>query len=350
MEKSAKITIIDVARKAGVSKGTVDRVLHNRGEVSEQSAKRVRKAIAELNYKPNLYASLLATRREMHVACLLPRSEEGEYWDMIYKGCLKGGEQAAALNVSVQVFLYDQYDVESFRSASEEVLASNPIGVVMPPLFKSATLEFSERLYQKHIPYVYIDSKVEDLHYLAYFGMPPYNSGVLVADLLTERCKPEEVNDIVLVRLKRDKSGLSDPTVDRRAGFVDYIESHFPDCRMHNVFIEPKDEEAIMSTLEAFHDEHPGLKLVTVFNSRVHLLTPFLKRHPDPDRRVIGYDDLQKNLEALREHVVTILVGQNTKDYAARSVTCIVDYCLKRQSPARRDNYVHMEILTALNI
>ena len=45
-----KITIFDVAEKAGVSKGTVDRVLHNRGEVSRKSAEKVRKAIEELNY------------------------------------------------------------------------------------------------------------------------------------------------------------------------------------------------------------------------------------------------------------------------------------------------------------
>ena len=42
-----KITIFDVAARAGVSKGTVDRVLHNRGEVSRKSAEKVRKAIEE---------------------------------------------------------------------------------------------------------------------------------------------------------------------------------------------------------------------------------------------------------------------------------------------------------------
>ena len=48
MDKNGKVTIIDVARKAGVSKGTVDRVVHNRGEVSRKSAEKVRKAIEEL--------------------------------------------------------------------------------------------------------------------------------------------------------------------------------------------------------------------------------------------------------------------------------------------------------------
>ena len=47
------VTINDVAKAAGVSKGTVDRVIHNRGEVSEKSRKKVLKVIEELGYKPN---------------------------------------------------------------------------------------------------------------------------------------------------------------------------------------------------------------------------------------------------------------------------------------------------------
>lgn len=350
MEKSDKITIIDVARRAGVSKGTVDRVLHDRGEVSERSARRVRKAIADLGYRPNLYASLLATRRHMVIACLLPSPEKGEYWDLIRLGCLKGSERAAALNVSVEIFFYDQYDVESFREAGERMLASDPIGVVLPPLFKADTLELSAKLYRRRIPYVYIDSRVEDNHYLAYFGMPPYNSGVLVAALLTERCSPESVDDILVVRLRRDKSGLSDPTVDRRAGFTDYITEHFPDSRIHNVFIDPSSPGDTISVLEDYWAAHPDNKFVTVFNSRVHLLAAFLRSHPDPRRRVIGYDNLEKNLEAVRDGDVTVLIGQHTEEYVAQAVSCLVDWCLKRQAPSERDNYVHMDILTRYNI
>ena len=56
-----KTTIIDVARKAGVSTGTVSNTLSGKRPVSEILRKRIFKAIAELNYRPNRIASGLVT-------------------------------------------------------------------------------------------------------------------------------------------------------------------------------------------------------------------------------------------------------------------------------------------------
>ena len=49
------ITIKDIAARAGVSTGTVDRVLHNRPNVSKKALEKVNKALDELDYRPNMY-------------------------------------------------------------------------------------------------------------------------------------------------------------------------------------------------------------------------------------------------------------------------------------------------------
>jgi LacI family transcriptional regulator len=55
------ITIIDIAEKSGVSRGTVDRVINNRGRVSPIKRDAVLAAVNELGYKPNLIARALVT-------------------------------------------------------------------------------------------------------------------------------------------------------------------------------------------------------------------------------------------------------------------------------------------------
>ena len=350
MDNQKKITIVDVARKAGVSKGTVDRVLHNRGEFSLESAEKVRRAVRELDYEPNVHASILASGKSVLIVCLLPRSEEGEYWDRIRKGILEGGASVVSLNVKVEVVLYDQYDPECFKEACVSVLQKSPSGVIIPPLFKQSTLDLAAELTKRGIPYVYVDSKLEDDGYLAYFGLPNYKSGYLSAYLMTERCSPDMVTDVLAVRLRRDKSGLSDPTVERRAGFCDFMDANFPGCRIHNVFIDPSDPVSAQSALSEFERSHPGIPLVVMFNSRVHLIRTFLESHPCPGRRVLGYDNLEKNIFALRSGTVSVLIGQHIEDFTARAVAAIVDFILLGKAPSRRDNYVHMDILTKYNV
>lgn len=345
-----KITIFDVAAKAGVSKGTVDRVLHNRGEVSKKSAEKVRRAIEELDYEPNFYASLLATRKNHVIACILPEIKPGEYWEKIRDGFLAGGTSVSHLNVETRLFTYDQYDPESFEKACRELIDSKPSGVVIAPLFKNGSMRLADELKSLEIPYIYVDTKLEESDYFAYFGMPMYKSGFLCASLMTERCTPDQVRDIAVIRIQRDKTRQSDPTINRRAGFTDFIDSNFPECRIHNVFIDPSKPETITPCLEKFFSEGPDFKFVVMFNSRVHLAADFLSKHPNPGRRVIGFDNIPANLEALRQSYVDILIAQHTESQSSLAVATLSDYILMHKRPPVRDNYMHMDILTPLNI
>ena len=53
-----KTRIKDIARLAGVSIGTVDRVLHERGEVAEKTREKVKQILKETNYSPNVMAQV----------------------------------------------------------------------------------------------------------------------------------------------------------------------------------------------------------------------------------------------------------------------------------------------------
>ena len=51
---SNRIRIKDIALRAGVSVGTVDRVLHNRSNVSKKAVVKVQEALKEMDYQPNM--------------------------------------------------------------------------------------------------------------------------------------------------------------------------------------------------------------------------------------------------------------------------------------------------------
>lgn len=70
---SQKVTIKDIAKRAGVSVGTVDRVLHNRPNVSKSALEKVKNVLETINYQPNAYASAMATNVIAHSTCCCQR-------------------------------------------------------------------------------------------------------------------------------------------------------------------------------------------------------------------------------------------------------------------------------------
>ncbi len=69
-------TIKDVARLANVSPSTVSRVISNNPAISAQTADRVRKAMAELHYRPNQIARSLTNRSTQTLGLLLPSAKD----------------------------------------------------------------------------------------------------------------------------------------------------------------------------------------------------------------------------------------------------------------------------------
>src|SRR5664280_334399 len=76
-----KSRIKDIAKIAGVSIGTVDRVIHNRGEVAEKTRLKVERILKDTNYSPNLMAQVLKSKKRFHLVSLLPTpSEDNSFW------------------------------------------------------------------------------------------------------------------------------------------------------------------------------------------------------------------------------------------------------------------------------
>lgn len=83
-DKTKNVRISDIARMAGVSVGTVDRILHNRGKVSKTAQEKVNRVLQEVEYRPNLMARSLALKKQFNIAALIPAFPAGR---ILGKGC-----------------------------------------------------------------------------------------------------------------------------------------------------------------------------------------------------------------------------------------------------------------------
>ena len=80
------VTIKKIAELSGVSRGTVDRVLNNRGKVRADTEERVRQVAQQLGYSPNLAGKALSVRKKSPLFGVLLPSEGNALFDDVIAG------------------------------------------------------------------------------------------------------------------------------------------------------------------------------------------------------------------------------------------------------------------------
>ena len=121
-------TRADVARRAGVSPSTVTYVLTGQRSTSQATRERVRQAIEELGYQPNLLASFLASRSVRSVGVLLRMERESvEVGDLLYIDGVRAGVEGAGILVVVPMGLRSRpqdnlHDLIRSRSIDSAIL------------------------------------------------------------------------------------------------------------------------------------------------------------------------------------------------------------------------------------
>ncbi|MGQ0708874.1 MAG: LacI family DNA-binding transcriptional regulator [Rhodoferax sp.] len=108
------VTLLDVARSAGVSAATVSRILNGTARVAPAKVDAVQQAIARLNFKPNLFARSLKTGVTMTVG-VLTQSLESQFYAHALKGIEVGLEGSGFSPIITSGHWSPQTDLQSLR-------------------------------------------------------------------------------------------------------------------------------------------------------------------------------------------------------------------------------------------
>lgn len=343
-----KIRIKDIAERAGVSVGTVDRVLHNRPNVSAPAREKVEQALKEMNYQPNVYASALAYNKSYKFVCLLPESEQDAFWEEIEEGILKAMDHHRDFHIDVKMLYYKRFCDESFGAAAIACLASNPDGVVLVPPEIDMAKAFADRMHERNIPFVLLDSYMSELEPLSFFGQDSHASGYFAARILMLIASKE--NEIMLFKRTKDGHVTSKQQRNREVGFRDYMNQHYPNIKITelNIPFDASLEESD-SLLSTFFKTHPDVHHCISFNAKTHIVGEYILRKKIHNVQIMGYDIVPKNAECLRKGSISFLIAQHSYQQGFCCIdTLFQAVVLKKQ--VRPVNYMPIELLTSENI
>lgn len=332
---------------ADVSVGTVDRVLHGRSGVSEASRKRVEEILQQLNYQPNMYASALASNKKYQFVCMLPQHSKGDYWTDVESGINRAIKAFSDFYLRLSVVYYDQYEYSSFLECGEEVLKMEPDGVVMAPIIPEMTARITGQLDERGIPYVFIDSNVEGLNPLAFYGQKSEQSGYFAARMaMLLGQTPKEI--VVFRQINEGRVG-SNQQFNREKGFRQYMKEHFPLCRILELDLYAKQPDEDEALLNAFFNEHPQTQCGITFNSKVYIVGEYLLKHGLAGFKLIGYDLLERNTDCLKQGAVDFLIAQQPASQGYNSIESLCNHLILKKG-VKTINYMPITLLTTENV
>ncbi|MCC5935718.1 MAG: LacI family DNA-binding transcriptional regulator [Lunatimonas sp.] len=335
----------EIARRANVSIATVDRVLHNRSGVSPKTKKKIEAIIKELNYRPNILASRLASGKVFHIAVIIPkRSERTDFWDAPLKGIERAQEEIKQYGVTVDTFLFDLQDRSTFQQGVEKIKEKNYDGVLIAPSFVEEAVPFLKYCKEKGMPFVFIDSNIENQPSLSYIGPPLLQSGFLGARLCDFGLGKSR--KILLVHITKQPNSYNYAQIEK--GFRSYFEQSDDPYDLIRLDIEHADQESVEISLKRAMMHHPAVEAIFVTNSRVFSVAKFLEDEGITHLHLVGYDFVLQNQEYLRKGVIDFLICHKPEDQGYKGLMNLYRH-LSLKLPVDPVYYMPIDIVTKEN-
>lgn len=328
---------------AGVSHGTVDRVIHNRGEVSEDTRQRIQQIIEQLNYEPDLSAQTLASKKTYQMALCMPDpAKDGSFWQSPLIGADKAITEIKHLGLTCKRFLYSQTDPESFKRRIREIIDYHPDGLILAPAFPDESLPLTDFCDHHHIPYIFINSKLEGKNNLAFIGQDEYQSGKVAGRLMKERLSNED--ELLIVHVTSLPDNFTH-LQKRQQG----LESCFDNKeKLHCLKTEERNQEAINAEIMHYLEDHPHIRAIFVTNSKTWRLAKFLKSCGH-SLYLVGYDLTEDNLMYLEDRTINMLISQKPYDQGYLSIKALFNQLVLRKQ-VEKEYKMPIEIIIKENM
>lgn len=322
-----KYTIKDIAQLAGVSKGTIDRVIHNRGNVAKDVEDKIRQLLADINYQPNLIARNLKNNKIFEIGVLIPDPKKDAYWDVCLNGINTALSEFNAFDVRANTFLYDPTRTDDFLKNNEEMLKTTPDVILMVPLFYKEAKSVLEHYQSLDIQVCTFNNQITTST-ATFIGQDLYQSGRVAAKLL------HSINidgDMAIVHIDEQYKNAVHMQ-EKEKGFRSYFEdvSNYQGdilkCKLKHGETEDK--------LRLFLSKNPNLKGIFVTNSKAFHVARILKNETKSHIKLVGYDLLNENINHLKNGVIDFLIHQNPRQQAYLGMKFLIEHLVfEKQIP-----------------
>ena len=337
------VTIKQIADLCGVSRGTVDRVLNNRGNVKPEKRKRVLEVMRELNYQPNPAGKALAARKHKPVVGILLPSEGIVFFDAVLETMHRMARRYEDYGVRFVWRSLRGYHAGEQCAAIEE-LKSVVNALIVNPMSEPAVIQKIDECVADGIFVITINNDVELSHRQLYVGSDYYEGGQTAGALL-QMIGPSELKTGVLMGSKTMLGHRQ-----RLDGFRDILRKN-PHFELLAVEENEDDERISYEKTKDMLARHPDINSLFVISAGAAGTGRAVKELGRAgDLTLIVFDTIPTTVQLMKEGVVQAALYQHPHQQAAKAIRAAFEYLVNGVRPEKQQDIVQNEIRILQNV
>jgi len=330
-------TIREIAELAGVSRGTVDRVLNNRGSVNKETAEKIRSIIRQLDYKPNRAGIALAAQKKKYLIGIILFSKKNPFFDRVMQGFSDKAEELSLYGCEISVKRV-AYHPQAQLSAIRACLKEGVQGLIITPYNGDEIREELNKLIRSGIPVITVNSDAEGVRRLAYVGSDYYNSGEAAGALM----KLVTSGPVRLGIINGDNNILCH--TQRISGFVDKL-SDDPRFKVVCQGESLDDDNKAYELASRMLNEHPDINAFYFTAAGVYGgCRAIAKLAPGKDIKVITFDEVPSTIEMMQKNIITATICQEPYWQGSKSLDLMFSYLSGRKAEIRDSYYARLSV------
>lgn len=334
-------TIKEIAERAGVSRGTVDRALNHRGRINPEVAERIQRIADEIGYIPR--------RRKIEAAAykigVVTQLAKSSFMIPIRQGLEDAMRELGNRNIDCLLEEVDTVDETEQIKALDRLTAAKVQAIAIMPVESPLIREKINQLVDQGILVITFNSDIIGTKRSCFIGLNNNQSGKTAAGLMGMLTGGAGK---VLAITGYFGNSVSSSRVD---GFVEELKQSFPEVHLVGVQSSFDDstevEKNIVNTLTAF----PDLDGIVVFSGgQSGIQRAFQQLQIKKRPHVIIYDNTSKNKQALEEGIVDFMIDQDGYTQGYRSLMFLADKLQNQPQIEEEYRYTDIIIKTKYNL
>lgn len=338
------VTMQQIAEACGVSRGTVDRALHNKSGIRPEVAARIQEKAREMGYiSARLTPSLTKTWK---IGVVLHSANSGFVQTLAYLFEHFPDKDL----MPVQIILRTMHGVDIWHQLAliDELVEIEHIdGLALMPLANSQIREKINMLSEKRgIPVVTLNTDISDANRVAYIGPDNLASGRSAAALmgLVTGGKGH-----ILPVLGQQSGHYADS--QRLTGFLEETSVSYPELKILQpecCFLDSQLAQRITTRAIQADPDLTGIYVVSVGR---HGVANALRQNGQIGKiHVIMHDITPTNLQLIREGIADFVIGQDVEAQGTKPIHILYDYLSHHHMPENRMQITDISIKFRCNI